>query len=133
MRLAALALLLAANTAAAQVYKWVDADGVTHYGNMPPPTAGAKPVDDRMNVYQPDETLTDAITSGRIEGRAKHLNPASPATAQPTAPPPDDSDDAAGVATGPRYIQRSAPLGRSSTNIGYPSANNPGTRVAPSR
>ncbi|MGA8048915.1 MAG: DUF4124 domain-containing protein [Burkholderiales bacterium] len=132
MRLAALALLLAANTAAAQVYKWVDADGVTHYGNHPPPGIGAQPVGDRMNVYQPDETLNDAITTGRNQQRAKNL--AAPAAAQPAAtPPPDQPEDAGDGATGPRYIQRSAPLGRSSTNIGYPSANNPGTRAGPPR
>ena len=32
-----LALALAASTASAQMYKWVDRDGKVHYGNTPPP------------------------------------------------------------------------------------------------
>lgn len=32
-----LALLLAATTAAAEMYKWVDKDGITHYGDRVPP------------------------------------------------------------------------------------------------
>ena len=34
-----LALLLAAGTAAAQMYRWVDADGKVRYGDTPPPGA----------------------------------------------------------------------------------------------
>lgn len=42
----ALGLGLAAGCAgAAEVYKWVDERGITHYGESPPPGQAAKPVD----------------------------------------------------------------------------------------
>jgi hypothetical protein len=133
VRRAALALLLAANAATAQVYKWVDTGGVTHYGNHPPPGVAAQPVGDRMNVYQPDAPLDEAIGTARIEQRKKQLKESS---APPPPPPPpapsadeDDGDDAAG----PHLVQRPAPTWHSNTNIGYPSANNPGTRASPPR
>ena len=129
MRAAALALLLAANAAAAQVYKWIDAGGVTHYGNCPPPGVAAQPVGDRMNVYQPDAPLDDAIGAARIEQRRKRLEESS---APPPLPPPSTSEDD-GDAGGPHLVQRPAPTWHSNTNIGYPSANNPGTRAAPPR
>lgn len=37
------AVLFATVTAAAQVYKWVDKDGKTQYGDVPPPEAKATP------------------------------------------------------------------------------------------
>ena len=37
------AILFATVTAAAQVYKWVDKDGKTQYGDVPPPEAKATP------------------------------------------------------------------------------------------
>ncbi len=131
MRPLALALLLAASTASAQVYKWVDADGVTHYTNLPPP-AGAKEVGDRMNLYQPDAPLDDAVGAARVERRKK------PPAEKPAATPPppaagDDSESGAASASGPRVVQRPGPTWHSGTNIGYPSANNPGTRAAPPR
>lgn len=132
MRAAALALLLAANAAAAQVYKWVDANGVTHYGNHPPAGVTAQPVGDRMNVYRPDAPLDDAIGAARIEQRKKRLEESS---APPPPPPPAPAAEAndGGSATGPRLVQRPAPTWHSNSNIGYPSANNPGTRAAPPR
>ena len=40
-----LALALAAATAAAQIYKWVDEKGVTHYSESPPPDKKATKVE----------------------------------------------------------------------------------------
>jgi hypothetical protein len=131
VRRAALALLLAANTAAAQVYKWVDTGGVTHYGNHPPPGAAAQPVGDRMNVYQPDAPLDEAIGTARIEQRKKQLKESS--TPPPPPPAPAADEDESGDAAGPHLVQRPAPTWHSNTNIGYPSANNPGTRASPPR
>lgn len=37
------ALAIAATVASAQVYKWVDDNGQTHYGQQPPPTSVAMP------------------------------------------------------------------------------------------
>jgi len=131
VRRAALALLLAANAAAAQVYKWVDIGGVTHYGNHPPPGVAAQPVVDRMNVYQRDAPLDEAIGTARIEQRKKQLKESS---APPPPPPaPAANEDDGGDAAGPHLVQRPAPTWHSNTNIGYPSAINPGTRASPPR
>lgn len=43
IRLALAAFVLAAGPASAQVYKWVDERGVTHYSERPPVAAKAKP------------------------------------------------------------------------------------------
>lgn len=40
--IAVLLLALSASNGQAQVYKWVDADGVTHYSQQPPESGGAK-------------------------------------------------------------------------------------------
>jgi hypothetical protein len=44
----ALAALLAAATAHAQVYRWVDEQGKVHYGERPPSGAKAKPVEEKL-------------------------------------------------------------------------------------
>lgn len=46
-----IALVVAAPVAAAQVYKWVDEDGVTHYTQQPPPGGEAQVID--PNVAEP--------------------------------------------------------------------------------
>lgn len=131
MRAAALALLFAAHAAAAQVYKWVDSDGRTHYGNRPPPGVAAQPVGDRMNVYRPDAPLDDAIGAARIEQRKKRREESS-ASPPPSPPAPAaDANDSGSATSGPRLVQRPAPTWHSNSNIGYPSANNPGTHAAP--
>jgi hypothetical protein len=43
-----LAVLLAAATAHAQVYRWVDEQGKVHYGERPPSGAKAAPVENRL-------------------------------------------------------------------------------------
>ena len=60
--LAGAALLCAlAGAAQAQVYKWVDAAGKTHYSNTPPAdgkaAARAVPVAERVSSYTPDDGL----------------------------------------------------------------------------
>ena len=47
-RAIAFAALLAASTAHAQVYRWVDEQGKVHYGERPPSGAKASPVEDRL-------------------------------------------------------------------------------------
>src|SRR5882757_4555730 len=54
-RLLAALLLLAAWSAQAETYKWVDEKGVTNYSSTPPASkpAQAVKVDDRLSTYQP--------------------------------------------------------------------------------
>jgi len=67
--LIALVAILATAPASAQVYKWVDARGVTNYSGQPPvdPKAAKKVaiVEDRISVYTPDKSLTQAIEADR--------------------------------------------------------------------
>ena len=56
--------------AGAELYKWVDVQGVTNYSNQPPPAgarAGSKMrvVEDKVSVYTPDKTLTQAMEAAR--------------------------------------------------------------------
>ena len=92
-----LALLAGAPASAAEMYKWVDDNGVVNYSNTPPPkTKSGKPptiVEDRVSTYTPDKPTLDAIE------RAKN-RPAPPPgvsvmrdgqprpIASPTPPPP---------------------------------------------
>jgi hypothetical protein len=68
-RIAAALLLLCAGAASAQVYKWVDDKGVTHYSDMPPPPASKARVEVKSfsgggsaNPELPTE-LADAVSS----------------------------------------------------------------------
>ena len=65
----AITALLAAAPVAAQLYKWVDENGVTNYSNQPPVNPKAaknlRPVEDRLSIYSPDEGLTQAIDDAR--------------------------------------------------------------------
>jgi hypothetical protein len=67
-----LALLLASGSACAQLYKWVDQNGVTNYSNQPPADPAAiralRPIEDRISVYAPDPGLTQAIETMRQGG-----------------------------------------------------------------
>ena len=64
-----LVAILASAPAFAQVYKWVDARGVTNYSSQPPddPQAAKKVaiVKDTISVYTPDKALTQAIEAAR--------------------------------------------------------------------
>jgi hypothetical protein len=57
--IAALILSLAALPAQAEVYKWVDANGQTHYSNAPPPEVKdkAQPVEGRISVMGMDPAV----------------------------------------------------------------------------
>lgn len=54
---------LGPNEAAAQVYKWVDANGVTNYGPSPPPGAKATP------LQAPPEPSADAAAQAAAEAK----------------------------------------------------------------
>lgn len=88
-----LALILAsAPAAAAELYRWVDDNGVVNYSNTPPAkTRSGKPatrVEDTVSVYTPEKAVTDAIERRRSQPPA----PAASFTREPerrvTAPPP---------------------------------------------
>ena len=90
----AASLLASAPAFAGELYKWVDERGVVNYSNEPPPkTKGGKPasvVEDRLSVYTPEKSVTEAIQRG------KDRRPQAPASAPPppvrsaaaAAPPP---------------------------------------------
>lgn len=65
----AIAAILAAAPAGAELYKWVDEHGVTNYSNQPPPDPAAvsrfATVEDRLSVYTPDRALTQAVDAFR--------------------------------------------------------------------
>jgi hypothetical protein len=59
-------------TATAQVYKWVDENGVTHYGERPPQnqkaqTVGTKPATAPMAVPAPDSPSAKPPDSGDVQ------------------------------------------------------------------
>ena len=55
----AILLVLAAATARAETFKWVDDKGVTNYSNKPPARAKAvQTVEDRLSVYESDPYFT---------------------------------------------------------------------------
>ena len=71
-RVVLIAIMLAGGPACAQLYKWVDKNGVTNYSNQPPadPAAakGLRPIEDRVSVYAPDPGLAQAVESMRQGG-----------------------------------------------------------------
>jgi len=89
-----LALLAGAPAGAAELYKWVDDNGVVNYSNTPPPkTRSGKPptvIEDRVSTYTPDKATLDEIE--RAKRRPAPPTPAASLTrdAPPrvTAPPP---------------------------------------------
>jgi glutaredoxin len=62
-----LTLALAGQPACAQPYKWVDAQGRTHYGDRPPAEAKARPVTVPINTYTGTPVLS---TGGRPAAKA---------------------------------------------------------------
>ena len=127
-RVLLLAMMLATDPAGAQLYKWVDRNGVTNYSNQPPADPAAiralRPIEDRISVYAPDPALTQAVetlrqggdrsaagriarTDGRIEGGQR--GPQPNATAAPDACLNDRTIDCNG---GPiTYAPYDAPYG----------------------
>jgi len=80
------ALLAAGGTGAAELYKWVDENGITNYSNESPPRgAKATPLntDDRISVYSPDPAVLEAIEAQRNRRTAP-----PPVVAAPPVPPP---------------------------------------------
>lgn len=81
-------LLASAPVAAAEMYKWVDEKGTVNYSNNPPAkTKGGKPatiVEDRVSVYTPEKSVTDALE----RDRGRRLQP-PPAASAPREPAPD--------------------------------------------
>lgn len=45
-------LLILSSLASAEVYRWVDDEGRVHFGDRPPPEAGASEVRLRINTYE---------------------------------------------------------------------------------
>ncbi|HYC48191.1 MAG TPA: DUF4124 domain-containing protein [Burkholderiales bacterium] len=81
-------LATAGSNAAAQVYKWVDENGVVNYSNTPPPKKpGAKPpviVEETISTYTPEKAVTESIEGARKRASA----PPPPPPPAPAAPAP---------------------------------------------
>lgn len=67
-RLLFFAFALASQLAGAQPYKWVDAQGRTHYGDRPPAEAKARPVTAAINTYAGAPALNAAGTPAAKAG-----------------------------------------------------------------
>lgn len=87
----ACALALLAGTAVAggaELYKWVDENGVVNYSNTPPPkTAKGKPptiVDEQISVYTPDPAVIEEIERNQQKIKQKPAPVAS--TVEPERP-----------------------------------------------
>ena len=57
---AALAALSCAS-ANAEVYKWVDKNGKTHYSDKLPEGARARQIQDRLSLYSPEPAVVQAL------------------------------------------------------------------------
>ena len=72
------------HAAGAELYKWVDENGVVNYSNTPPPkSAKGKPptlVDDQISVYTPERAVTDEIERAKKKSAQK---PAPPVASSP--------------------------------------------------
>lgn len=73
-------LSLLATTAFAQVYKWVDENGVTNYSNEAPakPGRNVTVVEDRISVYTPEQSVLDAAQKARERSAAPPPAPMQP-------------------------------------------------------
>src|SRR5258706_9740683 len=80
--LLSIVILLAAAPAHAQVYKWVDESGQTHYSDKAPASAKkVSTVTDRVSTYTPDPSLAraaaggaDPVLSGRVDRLEQQLH-----------------------------------------------------------
>jgi len=80
--LLSIVILLAAAPAHAQVYKWVDEAGQTHYSDKAPASAKkVSTVTDRVSTYTPDPSLaraaaagTDPVLSSRVDRLEQQLH-----------------------------------------------------------
>jgi hypothetical protein len=82
-------LLASAPAAGAELYKWVDENGVVNYSNTPPPkTRTGKPptvVEDRLSVYTPEKSITEEIE--RNKDRRTQKPPAASSSREPEPDP----------------------------------------------
>ena len=91
-----LALFLASTpAAAAELYRWVDENGVVNYSNTPPAKTrdgkGATRVEDTVSVYTPEKAVTEAIERRRSQpapAASFTREPERRVTASPPPPPP---------------------------------------------
>ena len=100
------AALLAALPATAEMYKWVDDNGVVTYSNTPPSGKQSKQVEavpDRVSVYSPDAELNKAMSSdarrdakiAKLERQLEAERRARSAPAQASRPAPSERQSAA--------------------------------------
>jgi len=61
----ALAMLLATTAGFADIYRWVDEDGVTQYGDYPPAGVEAKRIDADAGIADPVEQADDDVADER--------------------------------------------------------------------
>src|SRR6266436_1286604 len=86
-----LILLATAAPAFAQVYKWVDERGVTHYGERPPQGGKASEVPDRL-ASPPSGAVTGSQGSSQANPRQGE-SPPSEREPRPSAPQTEQADD----------------------------------------
>jgi hypothetical protein len=112
----AFAAALAATPISAQMYKWVDENGATHYSDRKPDdqkTADkVKSVDGNVSVYSPDKTLLRAVETARDKASqpvaAEPERTARPYVA-PVSPQPPVQDDPCAYADCGGYYYPYAP------------------------
>ena len=77
--------IIAASSTSAQIFKWVDENGVTTYSNQRPAVATAPGevavVENRISVYTPDARLLEAVDAFRQRSNAIGVNAAAPPAA----------------------------------------------------
>ena len=78
-----LGICLAAAPAAADVYKWVDADGVVHFSDQPPESSGT----DRPVEIQPDAPPSTYQPTSRPEPTSKTPDDSGPRQPDPAPKP----------------------------------------------
>ncbi len=68
---AAIAILLATATVAAQVYKWVDKDGKVQYSDQAPPAGATKTEAKKVETSPAAASVADALPGKALQDRAK--------------------------------------------------------------
>jgi hypothetical protein len=86
----ALVLLLVAPLATAQVYKWTDAQGTTHYSETPPPT-GTKY--NQVQVNTGSEAPADASGNNPSSSSSSDASSTSSTNSSPSQPVPDTPEN----------------------------------------
>ena len=67
-----LAALVCVSPVKAEVFKWVDESGVTHYSDRSPTVKSAEVVPERISVYKPDAALIRAMSAPRVDRRLEN-------------------------------------------------------------